>query len=506
MTFARRLGVVGTNHDRRLVGALIGAGLALYAIGFAAFPPRAITNTDEGQYIEQTLVWLEHGSVGVAKKNPLTGAVTEIVPGDYPMGMVALMAPFVAAFGWWGAFLPSALSLLLAVFVTARWLSEERRSPIFALVLLGFPALLVTGRMAISDATRTLVAALGLWLFFRGLDRNRRDHWLASGLIAGAAISLRESAVLPFVPLFAGTVLRRDRGWGFLLLGGLVGVALHLALNAAGFGDPFYMRGSRGLYPFDLEGVQQRLLLYGLGLLVLVPGGLVLGLAYRGRRTVEVRVTIALTLSFYVFQAYGAAESGFPKSLVIGLRYFAPLLPLLAFAMAESVPRSVDAVSRRVEHVEGWLGAAAGLWLAGVLAASFVVHLALDRWAGSQVEIRSALERFVPTEAVLVANDAALQKFIDDLRRPYRTLDRGSLSPESVDELARRHDTYFVALLDRSDSDFWLRESADNAAFAAQLPESARLLVDLQPTRTDRLRIWQITTRPQALDAAEASD
>ena len=130
------------------------------------------------------------------------------------MGMVALMAPFVAAFGWWGAFLPSALSLLLAVLVTARWLSDERRSPIFALVLLGFPAMLVTGRMAISDATRTLVAALGLWLFFRGLDRNRRDYWLASGLIAGAAISLRESAVLPFAPLFAGTVLRRDRGWG----------------------------------------------------------------------------------------------------------------------------------------------------------------------------------------------------------------------------------------------------------------------------------------------------
>ena len=217
-------------------------------------------------------------------------------------------------------------------------------------------------------------------------------------------------------------------------------------------------------------------------------------------------MTIALTLSFYVFQAYGGAESGFPKSLVIGLRYFAPLLPLLAFAMAESVPRSVDAVSRHVGHVEGWLSAATGLWLAGVLASSFVVHVALDRWAGSQLQIRSALERFVPTEAVLVANDAALQNFIDDLPRPYRTLDRGSLGPESVDELARRHDTYFVALLDRSDSDFWRRESADDAAFAAQLPESARLLVDLQPTRTDRLRIWQITTRPEALDEAEASD
>jgi 4-amino-4-deoxy-L-arabinose transferase-like glycosyltransferase len=497
VTLARRLGLVGANDDRRLVRVLVGLGLLLYAAGFALFPPRAITNTDEGMYVEQTLAWLELGSVRVSKQDPLSGAVTEIVPGDYPMGMIALMAPFVSAFGWRGAFVPSVLSLLLALLVTARWLSDERRSPFFALVLLGFPALLVVGRMALSDATRTAVAALGLWLFFRGLDRSRAASWLGAGLVAGLALSLRESAVLPIAAFFAGSVLRRDRGWIFLLLGGLGGTALHLAANAAAFGDPFFVRGSQsvGLYPFDVAQLPQRLLLYVLGLLVLVPAGLLFGLAYRGRRRPEVVVTIAGVVGFYLFQAYGGAESGFPKNLVIGLRYFAPLLPLLAFAMAESVPRWLESGARRAPpelRFESRLGAAGLLWLAGVLAASFVVHPALDRFAGSQAEIRSAIDRVVPGDAVLVTNQDALRKFVDHLARPYRTLDRRELDPGELHELARRHQRYFVALLDRSDSDFWRSQSIDNAAFAAQLPEP-RLLVDLRPTATDRLRIWEVT-------------
>lgn len=509
MTLARRLGVLGGNEDRRLVWALIASALLLYALGFAAFPPRAVTNTDEGQYIEQTGVWLEHGSLRVAKQDPLSGAMTEIVPGDYPMGMVALMAPFVSALGWEGAAVPSGLSLLLALGVTACWLGGERRSPLFALILLGFPALLVTGRMALSDTTRTAAAALGLWFFFRGLDGGRAGHWLLSGFVAGAALSLRESAVLPFVPLFAGTVLRRDRGWVFLLCGGLAGTALHLGLNAAAFGDPFFVRGSQTafLYPFDVSGLHERLLLYGLGLLVLVPAGLAFGLAYRGRRRPEVVATIALTVAFYLFQAYGGSESGFVKSLVIGLRYLAPLLPLLAFAMAESMPRWSTSLVQRAGpelRIEAWLGAAAALWVAGVLSSSFVVHPSLDRWAGSQAEIRTALEHHVPVEAVLVANTDALAKFIDDLGRPFRTLDRREVGPESLHELGRRHETYFVALLDRSDSKHWRSQSAHNETFAAQLPGGSHLLIDLRPTQTDRLRIWQVTTRPDAADGHTA--
>ncbi len=496
----RRLGLVGERFEPRLAGMLVSVAIGLYAVGFAAFPPRAITNDDEGLYLEQTRAWLEFGSVKVQKEDPLTGATQQLVPGNYPMGMIALMAPCVKLFGWRGVFLPSFVSLLVAVLVTARWLKEEWRSPLFALILLGFPALLVTGRLALSDATRTAAAALGLWLFFRGLDRSRARNWLASGLVAGAALSLRESAALPFVPLFAGAVLRWDRGWVWLLLGGLVGTGLHLTANAAAFGDAFFVRGSAG-YPFDVAHLPDRLWLYLLGLLVFVPAGLAFGLAYRGRRWPELTTTIGLVFCFYLFQAYGGAESGFPKSLVIGLRYFAPLLPVLAFAMAESLPRWLDhQIPPLGARVEAFASAAAALWVAGVFAASFAVHPALDRFAGSQAEIRAALEQHVPRDAVLIANHDALRKFIDDVGRPYLTLDRRNLDDEALRMLGERHATYFLALLDRSDSEYWRRAQADNAAFVAKLPGKPTPLVDLRPTATDRLRVWRVTPTN---DAAE---
>jgi 4-amino-4-deoxy-L-arabinose transferase-like glycosyltransferase len=493
----RKAALPSAIRDPRLGTALLLAALALYAIGFAAFPPRAITNDDEGRYLEQTNAWLEHGSVKVQKEDPLTGARVEVMPGDYPMGMVVLMAPFVSWLGWRGAFVPSFVALLVAVLVTARWLRDERRSPFFALLLLGFPALLVTGRMAISDSARTAAAALGLWLFFRGLDRARGGHWLASGGVAGAALSLRESAVLPFVPLFAGSVLRRDRGWGWLLLGGLAGTGLHLAANLAAFGHALFVRGAddgrAGFYPFEIAHLPERLLLYGFGLLVLVPAGLVFGLAYRGRRRPELLATIVLVFLFYSFQAYGAAESGFPKSLVIGLRYFAPLLPILAFTMSESLPRWLERTATR-PRLEALAGGALSLWMAGVLVASFAVHPALDRWAGSQAEIRAALDRHVPREAVLVANHNALGKFVDDLARPYLILERRDVDEAALRTLGRRHGTFFVALLDRSDSEYWRGEQARNAEFVTRLPGTPALLVELRPTATDRLRIWRIAT------------
>lgn len=489
----RRLGLANGAGDARLAWALVALALALYTLGYAAFYPRVATNDDEGLYLEQTRLFVETGSFRTERIDPLSGELETFVPGDYPIGMTALMAPFVKAFGWRGAFFPSFACLVVAVLATAAWLHDERRSPVFALILLAFPAAIVAGRLAMSDTARTAAAALGLWLFFRGLGAHK-GWWLASGFVAGTALTLRESAVLPFVPLFAGSVLRRERGWLYLLLGGLAGTALHLVTNRLAFGDALFVRGEHNPYPFDLATLHERLPLYLLGLLVLVPGGLAFGLAYRGRRRPEVVLTIVLYFGFYLFQAFGMSASGFAKRLVVALRYFDPLLPLLAFAMAESLPRLLGSwLARRADRprAERLGGLAAGLWIAGASCAAFAVHPVLDRWSAGQSAIREAIERNVPVDSVLIANGEAIRKFIDDLGRPYVTLRRSRLSPEQLEQLRARHARYFVAFLDRSDSDYWRHDAAENAAFIARLGDPAPL-VDLHVSATDRLRIWRI--------------
>jgi 4-amino-4-deoxy-L-arabinose transferase-like glycosyltransferase len=503
----RRLGLAGGNFDSRLAAAIVWAVLGLYALGYAAFYPRVFTNNDEGRYAAETRAFLDTGSIYVPKLHPLTGEIEKIVPGDYPFGMIALMAPFVKAFGERGAFLPSFLCLLIAVLVTARWLRDEGRSPLFALIPLAFPAAIVAGRLAMSDTARMAAAALGLWLFFRGLDRARPAAWLASGLVAGATLSLRESAVLPFIPLFAGAALRWDRGWGWLLLGGLLGTGLHLAGNQLLFGDAFFVRGQARLYPFDID-VWSRLWLYLVGLLVFVPGGLVLGLLYRGRRRAEIVGTIALFFSFYLFQSYGMTESGPLKRVVIALRYFLPLLPVLAFAMAESLPRWLERLAWRSHGTlsfERYAGAMAALWIAGVALGAVTVHPAFARWSASQAEIRDAIQRSVPRDAVMIGNGAAIRKFIDEYSRDYVTLVRRELAPEQARQLLERHGEFHVVFLDRSDSDYWRADAAHNAEFVAALPSDPTLLVDIQPTRTDRLRIWRVARSEVTAETTEAS-
>jgi hypothetical protein len=496
----RRLGLLGPGWDRRLVWALLALAVALYAGGYAAYYPRLATVDDEGLYLDQARTLVESGSFEMQKLDPLTDEPTTQLIGDYPVGMVALMAPFTWAFGPGGAFLASFLCVVAAVLLTARWIAGEGRSPFFALILLAFPALLVGGRLAMSDTGRTAAAALGLWLFFAGLDRGRTARWLASGFVAGAALSLRESSVLPFVPLFAGTVLRRDRGWWWLLLGGLVGTSLHLVTHHLAFGDPLFVRGTANFYPLDLGTIHQRIPLYLLGLLVLVPGGLWFGLTYRGRRRPEVVASVALFFLFYLAQGFGQIESAFLKRLVVGLRYFDPLLPVLAFAMAESLPRQLAALLARVRArraAEGLLGTAAALWVAGTLVACLAVHPMLARWSGRQASIRDAIEEHVPRDAVLVTNGTGLRKFIDDVARPYTTLWRYELTDEQLAALRDRHGGYFVALLDRSDSAYWVADAEANEAFVARL-EVGPPLVDLRATATDRLRIWRVGEPRQA--------
>jgi hypothetical protein len=305
--------------------------------------------------------------------------------------------------------------------------------------------------------------------------------------------------VLPFIPLFAGTVLRRDRGWVWLLLGGLAGTGLHLVTNQLAFGNALFVRGAQQPYLFDVASLHERLPLYLLGLLVLVPGGLACGLVYRGRRRPEVVLTVVLYFAFYVFQAFGMSASSFPKRLVVALRYFDPLLPLLAFAMAEVVPRLLGGwLARRADRsrLERLVGVAASLWITGALVAAFAVHPVLDRWSASQATIRETIDRNVPVEAVLVANGEAIRKFIDDLARPYVTLRRNQVSPEQIERIRAEYGGFFVAFLDRSDSQYWLDDAAQNAAFVARLGDPAPL-VDLRVTASDRLRIWRIEAAPR---------
>ena len=152
-----------------------------------------------------------------------------------------IAAPFVAAFGWQGAFAVPCLCLLAMVVLTGRWIASEGRSPVFALLLLGFPAVLVLGRVAMSDVPSGALVTLGMYLFWRGLDRGY-GWWMAAGFVAGASWVFRASNPALFLPLFVGAVLRREKKAWALVVGGLVGLTVRLSSHQLFFASAVHCR------------------------------------------------------------------------------------------------------------------------------------------------------------------------------------------------------------------------------------------------------------------------
>jgi 4-amino-4-deoxy-L-arabinose transferase-like glycosyltransferase len=485
---------------RRLAWGIVLALCLTYAAGLFAFYPRLAINDDEAMYLRQARLLVE-GSPTVVRIHPLTGEESEFRPSTYAVGTAALLAPFIWAAGPRGAFVVPMLALLAGVLLTARWIADEQRSPLFALLALGFVPALVLGRVCMSDTPSFAVVSLGLWLFWRGIGgadprepAPARGWWLGAGFVAGASLVFRPTNALLFAPLFAGTLLRRERRFVLLLAGGLAGTAVRLVAHALHFGSVFFERAT---YRFSPETIHERLPLYLFGLLVLFPGGLLAAFAYRGRRRPEIAVTTGTFFLAYLLQAFSMVETGWPRRLVLALRYFIPLLPILAFATAEVAPRwwraRLPADAARRARVERGTSRLLGAALAGLALAVVGVHAGLDRWSSRQARIAEAMATHVPNDRVLVTNIAATRKFLSEVDRRYLTLERADLEPGDFDELLARHSEFTIAFLDRSDSEYFRRNARQNAELIARLVPRPVLELDLQISPIEHLRVWRVT-------------
>lgn len=479
--------------ETRAATLVVSTLIAVHAFAFFAFHPSGVTVADEGTYLRQAQLILS-GSTSIERVDPFSGEVRDFHPvSRYPLGTAILLLPFVAIGGREAASLLGLLCTLAGVGVTARWLYEQGRSPLWCLLVLLYPPTIVLSRVAMSEAPSLLVVALGLWLYGRGLVRGRA--WLfGAGVAAGVSFAFREANVLLFAPLFLGSVLRRDRGWPGLLAGGVVGLGVRGASAWLFFGDPFFTKPPDH---FSLEALPATLPLYLLALLVFVPGGLVAALAYRGPRWPELVATVLIFVGFHAAYGYSGEPSGWVKRLVLGPRYFVPLLPLLALAAAEVWPRWGRWLRARSGLRARSLDALAGGLTLSAVAAAFVAVVALQwahgAWAAEQAIVRAAILDATPRGGVVVTNWVATGKFIDLVGDDRIVLRRRGLGRAHVARLLAEGRSFHVVFLDRSDSDYWRREAFENELFVNSLGPAAELVADVEVAEGERLRVWRVT-------------
>ena len=410
-----------------------------------------------------------------------------------------MLAPFVALFGWRGAYLVPALALVAATLCTALWLREAGRSPLFALMVLGYLPSLVLGRVAQSDVPSTALAALGLWLFWAG-GSDRRLRWTASGFVAGLSLCLRETNALVFAPLYLGALIRRESGTVALVAGGIAGSLLWALGNWIVFGDPLFVYPRR--VTFTLSHVPGNLPIDAVALLLFIPAGLIGGLLYRGERWPEVVATISLFWAFYLPFGYRGEDSGLLRSLILGPRYFAPLTPLLAFAAAEALPRlwagiRMRAGSGSAEAMARITSLGVRLWVAGVLIVAFVVHPVLDRLTDPLERFWQAIYSHTAAGSVVVMPWLD-RKLVTPMYGERQRLYFRDFTPESLDQLLARHGTITVALHDRRESPYLRKQALKNQNLLDTLMARAEfeLLLDWGGETSERFRIWRVGSGP----------
>jgi hypothetical protein len=357
------------------------------------------------------------------------------------------------------------------------------------------------------------VTALGIWLFFRGSSRGtsrgssrgssgdeepRVAPWLAAGLLAGFSFGLREANALLFAPLFIGAVVRREKGWTFLVVGGALGLAVRGVAAWLFFDDPFHMKPPNA---FSLTAIGQAAPLYLLCLLVLVPGGLISVAGYRGSRRPEIVTTVVLFVLVHLAYGYSGEESGWTKRLVLGPRFFIPLLPFLALTAAEVWPRWARQLwERRSPPKRATAARAASMVVVAALAATAVaivgVQWAHAEWTRDQATIRDAIYANTHDGSVIVSNSRATGKFMDHLYGQRLVLNREKVAAVHLSQLLVRQGRFYLVFLDRTDSAYWRENAMGNARFLSSLArpirDRAEPVLDLQVTPTDHLRIWRV--------------
>ncbi len=464
---------------------------ALHVVLMAAYWPDALTNTDESMYVTAAMDFAS-GS--------LQGHVLDIetlqprpqMSSAYPAGTSALQSLLIIPFGWRGAFALSLFGLLVTVWACRSMLLALEQDEWLALLVLLFPPMLVLTRAATSDAINMACVSVALAAFFKGIRGPPWQWWLA-GVCGGLVLVFREATILVVAPLFLGALLRRDPGVHRLVIGGLIGAAVRPISAAIVFGNPLFRHPGYGT--FALSWLWANTPFYLAMTLIVLPGGLLALLAYRGRRAPEI---IGGALAYSLLHAayfYGASESGGPHTIVTGGRYLMPALPLFIVAMAAGLarlnPPAVESSATPRWHWS-WLG-----WIRPLLAlgavASLGIHPAMRWWSRPHADAAMAICKYVPADARVIINWTVLSKAVAPAYCDRAFIDYSATTPEQLARWSRDSHPLYLAIGIRTDSpDYTSRNAGTLRWLDSHVHPDQRRAVYEASGHAPQVHIWQV--------------
>ncbi len=428
--------------------------------------PDAITNTDELSYVAAATDYAQGRSTGVAI-DPTTLLPYDRINSLYPAGTSLAQAPWVAVFGWRGAYVVPLAGFLGALWAMYALLRSVGLNPWFALVLPAFPATTVLARCATSDSWNLFLVTVALAMFAHGVN-GPKWRWSLSGFAAGLVLATREASVLVLAPIMLVAVVRREPGWWALVAGGALGAGVRLVSAWIIFDNPLFRHPGYGV--FTLHWLLRNFPFY-LGItLVLIPAGLVALVRYRGWRWRELTIGAAALLLLHAAYQYGAGESGGPNAVVIGGRYVMPALPVFALALAWLVrPQEAGAATGLAGRWQRWreiVDRRVPAVFTVVALATVAIHPLSWWWSRAHAGLAADICTHVPPGARAIVSGPTLVKALGPWHCQRAWVPAGQPSAQQANKWATESTPLYVVNGVRADSAAY---RAGSAAFVQWL-------------------------------------
>ncbi len=469
--------------------------LLCYFVVALVYWGKPITVSDELAYVQQAVAFSE-GRTTSTFIRPLTGITEEQTPSRYAPGTSALMAPFVAALGWEGAYLLPTLMLVVAITVMGAWLELGGHSPLWAILMLANPSVVVLGFHAMSDVPSLAAVTVALAVFWHGAGRHW-GYWFAAGFLASASCLIRETNAILYVPFFLGALFRRERNVWALILGGLLGLIGVAIGSYLAYGQ--FLRRGRELSAFSFRNIPGNIPLYLMATMVTVPAGLVVAFCYRGARSLELRFTVAAFLGFMLTWVSAVEGDLVNRVILHAPRFSMSLLPLFVWAWADVGSRWWSGIQSRQtpDRRARWARIVRHATYCAVVVVALVaigVRVVFGNWQSSRVRIIRDIYTHTTVDCLILSNTSETRKVINELYGRRRVLDLKSTDQSVIHQLLATNISAFVVLVFRTDGVYHQRVSdrLQNKLDNLKTNYNLTLLMDRSVTATDRLAIWKV--------------
>ncbi len=329
--------------------------LAVAGLWIVWYPP-AIAIEDESAYLAHARI-LARGDLTGTQPTDMTLSMVQTANGavsKFPPGQPLLLAPTQFGGFWRTGFVVGLMALLGITWLTATLLQRDGRSPLWAALVLLHPTLVLYARTLMSDVTAALILTAGFaWSDMR--DPRPFRAGLAFGLgplIRTAIVPVAAALGLLFVLRLARA--NRWRDLTFAVGGAAIPLGALLSYNAYVLGSPFASHASVATL-FDWSTSHQRAIFYAVALNLLWPALAIGVITSRHRRRVEAQLILAISYVFFAGYYFVDRRYGLPADFVVGLRFFVPILPILAIVYAERIESWVPQFAKRPPLVAGMI-------------------------------------------------------------------------------------------------------------------------------------------------------